>query len=56
MVDCIIRVIYIRRKEKKNGRKLEMFNELKSEIIPYFYQNEKGDLNYSEMGIFCELL
>ncbi|WP_455447739.1 hypothetical protein [Streptococcus salivarius] len=47
--------IYIRRKERKNGRKLKMFNKLKSEIIPYFYKHN-NNLNYSEMGIFCELL
>ncbi len=48
--------IYIRRTEKKSGRKPKGFKSFRDEITPYFYQNEKGDLNYSEMGIFCELL
>ena len=48
--------IYIRRTEKKSGRKPKGFVSLQREIVPYFYKNKDKEINYSEMGIFCELL
>ena len=48
--------IYIKRTEKKSGRKPKGFVSLQREIVPYFYKNKDKEINYSEMGIFCELL
>ena len=56
--------IYIKRTEKKRGRKQKGFDSFKREIKPYFYKDkDKGknkdkdkEINFSEMGIFCELL
>lgn len=48
--------IYIRRTEKKSGRKPKGFVSLQRKIVPYFYKNKDKEINYSEMGIFCELL
>lgn len=46
--------IYIRRIEKKSGRKPKGFEGFQREIVPYFYKDK--EINFSEMGIFCELL
>ena len=48
--------IYIRRTEKKSGRKPKGFVSLKREIVPYFYKDKNKEINFREMGIFCELL
>lgn len=48
--------IYIRQTEKKSGRKPKGFVSLQREIVPYFYKNKDKEINFSEMGMFCELL
>lgn len=58
--------IYIKRTKKKRGRKQKGFDSFKREIELYFYKDKTKDkdknkdkdreINFSEMGIFCELL
>ena len=48
--------IYIRRIKKKSGRKPKGFDSFQREIVPYFYKDKNKEINFSEMGIFCELL
>lgn len=48
---------YFKLQDKKKGLKPKGYMALREQVLKYFYVDiNKGDLNFKEMGIFCELL